>query len=105
MPSAKTQRRAERRFLHNRPIRTQTRTLVTKAKRLIQTKEIDQSEVAVREAISALDRASSKGVLHANNSSRRKSRLMKAFANTTPPSVESLPNASPAARSRRKSSS
>jgi small subunit ribosomal protein S20 len=32
---------------------------------------------AVTQAMSALDRAASKGAIHSNNASRRKSRLMK----------------------------
>jgi small subunit ribosomal protein S20 len=35
-----------------------------------------QTEEAIREAISKLDSAVSKGVLHRNNAARRKSRLM-----------------------------
>ena len=37
----------------------------------------------VRRAISALDKAAEKGVLHPNNASRRKSRLMGALAKLT----------------------
>jgi small subunit ribosomal protein S20 len=37
----------------------------------------NSSSDAVRAAISALDRAASKGVIHPNNAARRKSRLMK----------------------------
>ena len=38
----------------------------------------------VRRAISALDKAAEKGVLHANNASRRKARLMSALAKLAP---------------------
>ncbi len=38
----------------------------------------------VRRAISALDKAAEKGVLHPNNASRRKSRLMSALAKLAP---------------------
>jgi small subunit ribosomal protein S20 len=37
------------------------------------------TEEAVREAVRELDIAVRKGVLHANNAARRKSRLMKRF--------------------------
>jgi small subunit ribosomal protein S20 len=37
----------------------------------------EESEAAVRKAISALDKAAQKGVIHKNNAARRKSRLMK----------------------------
>ncbi len=36
-----------------------------------------EGDKAVRNAISALDRAVSKGVMHKNSAARRKSRLMK----------------------------
>jgi len=35
---------------------------------------------AIREAVSALDKAAEKGVIHKNNAARRKSRLMKRLA-------------------------
>ena len=40
------------------------------------------AEEAVKLAISELDRAAAKGVIHANNASRRKARLMKQLAKT-----------------------
>ena len=39
------------------------------------------SKDAVISAISALDKAVSKGILHKNNAARKKSRLMKKFNN------------------------
>jgi small subunit ribosomal protein S20 len=39
----------------------------------------DESATALRDAISALDRAVSKGVLHRNNAARKKSRLTKQY--------------------------
>jgi small subunit ribosomal protein S20 len=37
-----------------------------------------ESPAIVKDAISALDKAAEKGVIHAKNAARRKSRLMKA---------------------------
>jgi small subunit ribosomal protein S20 len=34
-------------------------------------------EATIREAISSLDKAAGKGIIHKNNAARRKSRLMK----------------------------
>jgi small subunit ribosomal protein S20 len=36
-------------------------------------------EALVREALSTLDKAAVKGIIHKNNAARRKSRLMKKF--------------------------
>jgi hypothetical protein len=41
--------------------------------------ETAAAEAAVREAVSALDRAAQKGVIHANAAARSKSRLLKRF--------------------------
>jgi hypothetical protein len=48
---------------------------------------------ALLDAISQLDRAAQKGVLHRNNAARRKSRLMKQFARlgTVPVRIEAAP--------------
>ncbi|MBM4419230.1 MAG: 30S ribosomal protein S20 [Chloroflexi bacterium] len=69
---------AEERRRRNRPIRSSVRTHVRKAQMAIADGvPASESAEAVRVAISHLDRAVSKGVLHPNNAARRKSRLMK----------------------------
>ena len=77
MPSARSARVHERRRVHNAPIRSRAKTLVAKARRLVDTDESDEAKSAVAEAIVALDKAAQKGVIHANNAARRKSRVMK----------------------------
>jgi ribosomal protein S20 len=57
-------------------VRSAARTYVTKALGLIEAGALPEAEAAVREALSVLDRAEKKGVIHANNAARRKSRLM-----------------------------
>ena len=47
-----------------------------KSRKLIAGGQLDSAETAVLEAISALDRAAQKGVIHKNNAARRKARLM-----------------------------
>lgn len=61
----------------NRMVRSATRSYVKKARGAIEDGETQESVEAVREAISALDRAAAKGVIHRNNAARRKSRLMQ----------------------------
>ena len=68
---------AQRRRLRNRPVRSQTKTLVSRTEELIFSGEIKSSQGAVVAAISSLDKAAEKGVIHPNNAARRKSRLMK----------------------------
>jgi small subunit ribosomal protein S20 len=53
------------------------KTSVTKAERLIFSGELESARRAVIAAISSLDKAAEKGVIHPNNAARRKSRLMK----------------------------
>jgi len=53
------------------------KTNITKAERLIFSGELEEAQKAVVAAISSLDKAAEKGILHANNAARRKSRLMK----------------------------
>lgn len=77
MPSARSSRVHERRRVQNAPIRSRAKTLVAKARRLVDTDESDEAKSAVAEAIVALDKAAQKGVIHANNAARRKSRVMK----------------------------
>lgn len=77
MPSAKSARVAVRRRNRNAPIRSRAKTEVRKARALIAANDLDAAEQAVRDAYIALDKAAQKGVLHPNNASRRKSRIMR----------------------------
>ncbi len=67
---------SERKRLHNRPIRSATKSQVRRAESAIGTSAATAEEAVVK-AISALDKAATKGIIHANNAARRKSRLMK----------------------------
>jgi small subunit ribosomal protein S20 len=78
--SAKKQARASvRRTLRNRAVRSEVKTKIVKARRSLTggpVAESDRYAVAL-EAIRALDRAASKGILHRNNAGRRKARLAR----------------------------
>ena len=70
-------RASARRRLQNQPIRTGAKSAVKKAVVAVaQEAGAEATTSAVVAAISALDRAASKGVIHPNNAARRKSRLM-----------------------------
>ena len=81
MPKTKTAeksaRSAARKAERNKGIRSVTKSSVTKAEKLVAAKKGEEANKAVTEAISALDRAAKKKVIHANTAARKKSRLMK----------------------------
>jgi small subunit ribosomal protein S20 len=66
----------ESRRLRNRTVRGTARTAVTQARVAFEANEPEAKE-AILKAISALDKAAEKGVIHKNNAARRKGRLMK----------------------------
>jgi small subunit ribosomal protein S20 len=73
----KRNRQNEKRRVNNRIDRGRARTFITKARVALATGEKTESAEAIRLAISTLDKAAQKGVIHKNNAARRKSRLMK----------------------------
>ena len=81
MPKTKTAeksaRSAQRKAERNKAIRSGTKSTVTKAEKLIASKKGAEASAAVTEAISSLDRAAKRNVIHANTAARKKSRLMK----------------------------
>lgn len=91
--SQKQVRVVERRQLRNKSVRSQCKTNITKAERLIFSGELESARAAVVAAIGSLDKAAEKGIIHPNNASRRKSRLMKKLneALASPSDEESAP--------------
>ena len=83
MPAEKTARAQERRRIANRQVRSRTRTAVRKAVRTVEAGDAAEAATAVAQAISALDRADTKGTIHRNNAARRKSRLMQLLVKST----------------------
>jgi len=77
LPSQKSMRVARRKRAHNLPLQTKAKTQVRAARQMIESGDVEAAEKAVREAAVALDKAAQKGALHANNASRRKSRIMR----------------------------
>lgn len=76
-PSAlKRARQSLRRRAVNRRTRSEARTLVQRANALALGQGEGDASEAVASAISALDKAAEKGIIHPNNAARRKSRLM-----------------------------
>ena len=73
-------RQNSKRRMRNRIFRSQARTHVKRALIALETNDAESAIEAVQQAVSTLDRAASKGVIHRNNAARRKSRLMKRLA-------------------------
>jgi small subunit ribosomal protein S20 len=69
-------RQALRRRTVNQRTRSQAKTLVQRASAIALGRAEGDGSTAITAAISALDRAAEKGILHRNNAARRKSRLM-----------------------------
>ncbi len=72
----KAVRHSVRLRVQNRSAVSALRTSVRRAETLIEGKQLADADVAVLNAVKALDRAADKGIIHANNAARRKSRLM-----------------------------
>lgn len=66
---------AEKRRERNTSYNSRVKTMLKKAEQTIASGTADVA--AITAAISTLDKAATKGVIHKNNAARRKSRLMK----------------------------
>lgn len=86
----KRNKQNEKRRLRNRYFRGAARTAVKAAR-------ASMSDADLKKAISALDKAAEKGVIHPRNAARRKSRLMKAARKTA-----SAPAAEAATKTKKK---
>ncbi|MDE2778529.1 MAG: 30S ribosomal protein S20 [Chloroflexota bacterium] len=75
MPAKKAARQSVKRAQRNQSVRRTTRTAIAGARRAVVSGDVEVAEPAIRRAISLLDKAVKKGILHKNNASRRKSRL------------------------------
>ena len=83
MPKTKTAeksaRSSARKAEHNKAIKSSTKSAITKVEKLTASSNGAEASVAMTEAISLLDRAVKKKVIHPNTAARKKSRLMKKF--------------------------
>jgi small subunit ribosomal protein S20 len=68
-------RSSARKRARNKPVRTALKTYVKSAQSQIAVGSDTSAEAVVR-AISALDKAANKGIIHKNQAARRKARLM-----------------------------
>ena len=63
--------------VRNMSIRSRMKTMIKKAETALASGDAERSQTAVRDALSVIDRAASKGVLHRNTAARHKSQLQR----------------------------
>ncbi len=74
----KRNRQNEKKRIANKGVRSEVRTRVKNAVALAESgDDAAKSAEALREAVRKIDRAAAKGIIHKNQASNRKSRLMK----------------------------
>lgn len=76
-----------KRRLRNRMFTGRARTYVKQARTSLESGSPEDARAATLVAISALDRAAEKGILHKNNAARRKGRLMRRLAQMEKPAA------------------
>ncbi len=74
-----------KRRLRNRLFTVKARTYVKHARSTVEEGNAEDARQATLQAISALDKAAEKGMIHKNNAARRKSRLMRHLARMEKP--------------------
>jgi len=75
----KRHRQSLARYARNKAARSSVRTAVKKAREALASDDLAKAKEALRQATQALDKAASKGILHANKASRSVSRLSLAY--------------------------
>lgn len=73
----KRHNQSEKRRLRNATVKSSLKTVVKKVKEAATAGKADEAKANLLKAVSELDRAVTKGVLHRNNASRKISRLTK----------------------------
>ncbi|WP_210395824.1 30S ribosomal protein S20 [Motiliproteus sediminis] len=73
--SKKRARQAEKRRQHNASLRSMARTYLKKVNAAVEAGDKEAAQAAYGVAVSAMDKAASKGIFHQNKVSRHKSRL------------------------------
>jgi small subunit ribosomal protein S20 len=68
---------ARKRTERNKAMRTLSKSSVKKAEKLLFSGDVASARAEVVNAVSTLDKAVNKGIMHANKAARTKSRLMK----------------------------
>ena len=75
--ATKVMRSTVKKKARNQSLYSLAKTNVVKAEKAISSGDVEAAKKSVTTAVSILDRASERGILHANNAARRKGRLVK----------------------------
>ncbi len=70
----------QRKRVQNKIVNTSVRTHLRSAREALEATDAAAARKAAMQAVSTLDKAANKGVIHKRNAARRKSRLMKKLA-------------------------
>ena len=71
----KANRQNIKRREHNRQLRSKLRTALKSIDALLDSKDVDGAKAALSKTVSIVDKMATKGIIHSNTASRRKSRL------------------------------
>lgn len=81
--AAKRVENTRKRTLRNKRIKSALKTTIKKFEKAMTTSGKEEASLKLRNALKAIDKAVTKGVLHKNAASRKKSRLTKRFNKMT----------------------
>ena len=73
----KRMRQDQKRRLRNTSIKSALRTYTKRVETLVAQRDVTNAEAMLRKATSALDKATGKGVIHANRAARKKAALSR----------------------------
>jgi small subunit ribosomal protein S20 len=73
----KRMRQDERRHLRNVSVKSALKTYAKRVESLVARKDATSAETTLRKAVSALDKAAGKGVIHPNKAARKKAALSR----------------------------
>ncbi|MFV0420702.1 30S ribosomal protein S20 [Oleidesulfovibrio sp.] len=74
----KRHKQSVKRAARNRAVKTRIKNVIKSVRAAVTEKDKEQAQATLTEAMSVLDKASSKGVIHWKNAARKISRLSKA---------------------------
>lgn len=75
--AVKKARQSEQKRMRNSHVKSTMKTYMKKIVSVMENKDTEHVDEAFKKAVSFINRAASKGVIHANNASRKVSRLSK----------------------------
>lgn len=87
--AARRVRVSTRRAARNHSVKARLKTLEKRYRHVLAEKQRDEATTALRQVVSALDKAAKAGVIHHGKADRKKSRLTNLLAKLTPAAASS----------------